>query len=245
MVIPHWIRFARGAITGCLALSYRAKVGVYYSIVSKVCQPFFGVFDLLYYTAYDHHYSVWFVTVSHYNTTSITTAWVTVNTACHYSVFTTVVAHYSVSVFTTAYAYAIWFLCVFSGLSRGPTFVFASFPSIFIIIFSLYKNCKEEVALLRSFGVSVWFYWLFWWGVLCQVVSLGIVLLTSWFCWIFLDPEPSGIGSVLNSGIWPSCLTFPAFWTNPVSLIVLIVYDLLSKKSTPNVNFFWLFLPCG
>ena len=107
MVIPHWKRFARGAITGCLALSYRVIVGVYYSIVSKVCQPFFGVFDLLYYTAYDHHYSVWFVTVSHYNTTSITTAWVTKATACHYSVFTTVVAHYSVSVFTTAYAYAI------------------------------------------------------------------------------------------------------------------------------------------
>ena len=55
--------------------------------------------------------------------------------------------------------------------------------------------------------------------------------------------EPSGTRGVLNSGIWPSCLTFPAVWTCPVSLIVLIVYDHSNQKSTPNVNFFDYFWP--
>ncbi len=162
---------------------------------------------------------------------------------------------------TTACSLRMWFTTAYpSSLQRMPAiFDFFVFfwvvprshlrlrlnPSILTIIFSVGVNCKEEVALFVSFGVSVWFYWLFWWGVGCLFVSLEATLVTSWFCWIFLDPEPSGIGSVLNSGIWPSCLTFPAFWTCPVSLIVLIVYDLFIQKSTPNVNLFGFILPCG
>ena len=107
MVIPHWIT-VRSVSNGWDASLFTVGIlGYYYSIVYKVCQPFFGVFDLLYYTAYDHHYSVYGATISHYVTTSITTAYDHHYSVTHYSVFTTVVAHYSVSVFTTAYAYVI------------------------------------------------------------------------------------------------------------------------------------------
>ena len=142
MVIPHWIRFARGAITGCLALSYRVIVGVYYSIVSKVCQPFFGVFDLLYYTAYDHHYSVWFVTVSHYNTTSITTV-------CHYSVslqrnhygcgsLQRIRLHYSVCLLD------LISLCVFWVVPRSPSSS-PHFPLFLLLYFLSIKIARRRL----------------------------------------------------------------------------------------------------
>ena len=73
----------------------------------------------------------------------------------HYAVLVTTTLHYAVlhyAVFRfTVWIWVVW--CVF-GLSRGPTFVFASFPYYQYIIISVLTNCKEEVVLFCSSRVT-------------------------------------------------------------------------------------------
>ena len=151
MVIPHWIT-VRSVSNGWDASLFTVGIlGYYYSIVCKVCQPFFGVFDLLYYTAWLSHYSVRGATISHYVTTKATTAYDHHYSVTHYSVFTTDVVHYSVIAFTTAFGLTIWFLCVFLGCPEVPP---SSSPQP--LYSHYYIFCRGK---LQGGGCSIRFVW--------------------------------------------------------------------------------------
>ena len=134
---------------------------------------------------------------------------------------------------------------MFFGLSRGPTFVFASFPSILTnYIFSLSKmqggGCSIQVVwgkclilleILVGWGVPFLF-------VRCRPCNL-LKLLDIFLFWAFGHQGCIELRYLQSNANVPGILEF---LDCPHSLIVLIVYDHSIQKSTKKSSYFELFL---
>lgn len=214
MVLPQW---SRRAIRGCLD-PYCADQGLYYSIIVLLCQPFFGGAHRPHYAVmtlsllrYLHHYTLYHY-LYHY-------------TLCHYAVPRSLrcAGHWDSSLRCASlrcnrlHCLNLGSLCVFWVVPRSHLRLRLISLLFYNYNFSLTKLQGGECSIL-FFWLSHCFYWVFWWGA----VPNEVFRITSWYCWIFLDAEPPGIGSVLDSGIYNLMLTFPAFWNFWIALIPLL-----------------------